>query len=201
MLAAGHFQQVVAELGFHRALHGVDRSAEHHGVVFLDHLAWAERAQVTALTAGRAGGVGFGDFSEVDGLLNAPLAVRSNDEPYTVYGLIARRMERGPNYDRQNVAHLQADLQTLKMASRIMVDCSHANSGKDPARQPAVFNEVLAQRLAGDRSIVAVMIEGHLFDGCQALGKGTLKYGVSITDGCLGWASTETLLREAAQKL
>ncbi|MNZ21893.1 hypothetical protein D3C78_389750 [compost metagenome] len=56
---------MVAELGLHRALHGIDRGAEHHGVELLDHLARAERAQVTALAAGRAGGVGFGDFSEV----------------------------------------------------------------------------------------------------------------------------------------
>ncbi|HGM6310553.1 MAG: 3-deoxy-7-phosphoheptulonate synthase [Pseudomonas putida] len=115
--------------------------------------------------------------------------------------LILRGGHKGPNYDANSIAMACQALAKVGLQARIMVDCSHANSGKDPARQPAVFNEVLEQRLAGDRSIVGVMIEGHLFDGCQALGKGALKYGVSITDGCLGWASTDTLLREAAQKL
>jgi hypothetical protein len=65
ILAAGDFQQVVAELSLHRALHGVDRGAEDHGVEFLDHLAWAERTEVTALAAGWAAGVGFSDFCEI----------------------------------------------------------------------------------------------------------------------------------------
>lgn len=81
-----------------------------------------------------------------------------------------------------------------------MVDCSHANSGKDPLRQPAVFNDVLEQRLQGNRSLIGMMIESHLFEGCQPLGS-TLKYGVSVTDGCLGWSGTETLLRDAADRL
>lgn len=81
-----------------------------------------------------------------------------------------------------------------------MVDCSHANSAKDPLRQPAVFNDVLEQRLQGDRSLIGMMIESHLFEGCQPLGA-VLRYGVSVTDGCLGWSATEQLLREAAQKL
>ncbi|MNP42928.1 Phospho-2-dehydro-3-deoxyheptonate aldolase, Tyr-sensitive [compost metagenome] len=82
-----------------------------------------------------------------------------------------------------------------------MVDCSHANSAKDPLRQPAVFEDVLRQRLAGDRSIVGMMLEGHLFDGCQTLGKAPLRYGVSITDGCLGWESTQRLLQMASEAL
>ena len=66
-----------------------------------------------------------------------------------------------------------------------MVDCSHANSGKNPPRQPAVLESVITQRLAGDASLRGVMLESHLFDGCQPL-SGELRYGVSITDGCLG---------------
>ena len=81
-----------------------------------------------------------------------------------------------------------------------MVDCSHANSGKDPLRQPDVFNDVLEQRLGGDRSLIGMMLESHLFEGCQPL-SGHLRYGVSVTDGCLGWDATETLLRAAASQL
>jgi 3-deoxy-7-phosphoheptulonate synthase len=91
-------------------------------------------------------------------------------------------------------------LTRLKIPARIMVDCSHANSGKDPARQPAVFNDVLEQRLQGDPSLIGMMIESHLFEGCQPLSP-TLRYGVSVTDGCLGWGTTEQLLRQAADRL
>ncbi|MHC6225688.1 3-deoxy-7-phosphoheptulonate synthase [Pseudomonas sp. X10] len=115
--------------------------------------------------------------------------------------LVLRGGHKGPNYDAASVEQARQGLAKAGLPARIMVDCSHANSGKDPARQPAVLEEVLAQRVAGDRSLVGVMLESHLFDGCQALGKGALKYGVSITDGCLGWASTEALLRKAAQQL
>ncbi|HKS11641.1 MAG TPA: 3-deoxy-7-phosphoheptulonate synthase [Pseudomonas sp.] len=112
--------------------------------------------------------------------------------------LVLRGGHKGPNFDAASVEQARQGLAKAGLPARIMVDCSHANSGKDPARQPAVLDDVLAQRAAGDRSLVGVMLESHLFDGCQALGKGALKYGVSITDGCLGWESTEALLRRAA---
>ena len=115
--------------------------------------------------------------------------------------LVLRGGHKGPNYDANSIALARQGLAKAGLQARIMVDCSHANSGKDPARQPAVFEDVLAQRLGGDTSIVGVMLEGHLFDGCQALGKGPLKYGVSITDGCLGRTATQTLLREAAARM
>ena len=114
--------------------------------------------------------------------------------------LVLRGGHGGPNYDRASVAKVHGDLTRLKIPARIMVDCSHANSGKDPLRQPAVFNDVLEQRLQGDRSLIGMMIESHLFEGCQPLSP-TLKYGVSITDGCLGWAGTQALLRQAAERL
>lgn len=115
--------------------------------------------------------------------------------------LVLRGGHQGPNYDAHSLALARQGLAKAGLPARIMVDCSHANSGKDPARQPAVFNEVLQQRLSGDTSIVGMMIEGHLFEGCQALSNGALKYGVSITDGCLGWSTTETLLQDAAHLL
>jgi 3-deoxy-7-phosphoheptulonate synthase len=114
--------------------------------------------------------------------------------------LVLRGGHHGPNYDRASIAKVHNDLTRLKIPSRIMVDCSHANSGKDPLRQPAVFNDVLDQRLRGDRSLIGMMIESHLFEGCQPLGA-TLKYGVSVTDGCLGWSATDELLRQAACRL
>jgi 3-deoxy-7-phosphoheptulonate synthase len=80
----------------------------------------------------------------------------------------------------------------------IMVDCSHANSEKDHTRQETVLHNVLAQLAAGNRTISSVMIESFLEDGNQPLGDATrLRYGVSITDKCVGWEATERMLRHA----
>ncbi|MFV3093018.1 3-deoxy-7-phosphoheptulonate synthase, partial [Pseudomonas sp. GW6] len=114
--------------------------------------------------------------------------------------LVLRGGHGAPNHDAASVAAAREALQRQGIAPRIMVDCSHANSGKDPLRQPAVLDSVIDQRLAGDASLRGVMLESHLFDGCQAL-SGELRYGVSITDGCLGWEGTEAALRQAAERL
>ncbi|MNQ80655.1 Phospho-2-dehydro-3-deoxyheptonate aldolase, Tyr-sensitive [compost metagenome] len=114
--------------------------------------------------------------------------------------LVLRGGHQGPNHDAASVQTARAGLEKLGIAPRILVDCSHANSGKDPLRQPAVLEEVINQRLAGQDALRGVMIESHLFDGAQSLSC-DLHYGVSITDGCLGWAGTERILREAAERL
>lgn len=114
--------------------------------------------------------------------------------------LVLRGGHQGPNHDAASVAAARAGLEKLGIAPRIMVDCSHANSGKDPLRQPAVLADVIDQRLAGQDALRGVMIESHLFDGAQSLSC-DLSYGVSITDGCLGWDGTERILREAAARL
>ena len=133
----------------------------------------------------------------VDGL-GRPALVETDGNPDT--HLVLRGGHSGPNHDAASVAVARASLEKQGIAARIMVDCSHANSGKDPLRQPAVLRDVLDQRLAGDASLRGVMLESHLFDGCQALFT-ELRYGVSITDGCLGWSGTEAMLREAAERL
>lgn len=114
--------------------------------------------------------------------------------------VVLRGGHGGPNYDAQSVAEVRTALLKARLPGHMVVDCSHANSGKDPLRQPEVFNAVLAQRLAGDRGLVGTMLESNVFEGCQALG-GPLRYGVSITDGCLGWSATQGLLRDAASQL
>jgi 3-deoxy-7-phosphoheptulonate synthase len=130
--------------------------------------------------------------------LGRPALVETDGNPDT--HLVLRGGHSGPNHDAASVAVARASLEKQGIAARIMVDCSHANSGKDPLRQPAVLRDVLDQRLAGDASLRGVMLESHLFDGCQAL-SAELRYGVSITDGCLGWSGTEAMLREAAERL
>jgi len=130
--------------------------------------------------------------------LGHPALLQTRGNPDT--HLVLRGGHGAPNYDADSVAAARRALEKQGIAPRIMVDCSHANSGKNPLRQPEVLESVIAQRLAGDASLRGVMLESHLFDGCQPL-SGELRYGVSITDGCLGWTATEQMLRQAAQSL
>ena len=127
-----------------------------------------------------------------------PAIIRTEGNPDS--HLVLRGGHSGPNYGRANIEQTLAQLDKARIASRMVVDCSHANSGKDPLRQPEVFADVVGQRLAGNRALVGLMLESNLFEGCQPIGP-DLRYGVSITDGCLGWEATERLLRETAQRL
>jgi 3-deoxy-7-phosphoheptulonate synthase len=94
-------------------------------------------------------------------------------------------------------------LEAAGLPPRVIVDCSHANSGKDHRRQSIVWHDVLAQRIQGDRSIVGLMLESNINPGAQpaASDRSKLAYGVSITDGCIGWDETEDLLVEAHAQL
>ena len=114
--------------------------------------------------------------------------------------LVLRGGHAGPNYAQAAVADARQALESQNLAARIMVDCSHANSGKDPARQPGVLESVVDQRLAGDQSLRGVMLEGHLFAGNQAL-RPQLEYCVSVTDACLGWNDTEQALLTVARQM
>jgi len=120
------------------------------------------------------------------------------------YGHVVLRGGNGkPNYDSVSVALCEQALAKAKITPNIMVDCSHANSNKDPALQPLVMENVANQILEGNQSIIGLMVESHLNWGCQAIPKNLedLKYGVSITDACIDWASTESTLRSMHAKL
>lgn len=127
-----------------------------------------------------------------------PALVQTPGNPDT--HLVLRGGHGGPNYHPEAVAQARASLAGQGLAAQLIVDCSHANSSKDPSRQPDVLESVVQQRLHGDDSLRGVMLESHLFDGCQTLGP-DLRYGVSVTDGCLGWSSTEQALLHAADRL
>jgi len=107
--------------------------------------------------------------------------------------LVLRGGNDGPNYDADSIHQAVGALQTKGRNTRVIVDCSHANSGKDPLKQPEVLQDLLEQRARGNSPIAGVMLESHLQDGKQPLQK-PLQYGLSITDGCLGWDRTEQLL-------
>ena len=114
--------------------------------------------------------------------------------------VILRGGAGGPNFSCADVVRSAALLTAQRIARPIWIDCSHDNSGKDPTRQAIVLRDVLAQIRAGERRIGGVLIESHLHAGQQRWpNPNGLEYGVSITDGCVGWEETETLLRDLAR--
>jgi 3-deoxy-7-phosphoheptulonate synthase len=107
------------------------------------------------------------------------------------------------NYDAVSIALAERQLAQANLPTNIVVDCSHGNSNKDPSVQPLVAENCVTQIIDGNRSIVGLMLESHLKAGNQVIPKdlSTLEYGVSITDPCIDWQSTEALLRKLHQSL
>ena len=117
--------------------------------------------------------------------------------------LILRGGSDEPNYSSSHVAMAEAALAKAGMEKAIMIDCNHANSGKDPYKQPEVLEDIIQQKLDGNQSIIGCMVESHINGGAQKIPKdlSELKYGVSITDACIDWEATEIMFRDAAKKL
>jgi 3-deoxy-7-phosphoheptulonate synthase len=113
--------------------------------------------------------------------------------------VILRGGQSGPNYDAASVRKTASALADAGLPARVMIDCSHGNSGKDHRRQPAVAHDIAEQVAAGEAAIVGVMMEGFLVEGRQDLTHATtLRYGQSITDACIGWDTTVGVLSELA---
>ena len=108
-----------------------------------------------------------------------------------------------PNFDAKSVAACEAACRKAGVTTNIMIDCSHANSSKKPENQPAVFANLVDQIVAGNKSIIGVMLESNIHFGRQDIPTdlSQLKYGVSVTDGCIDWETTERTLREAHARL
>jgi 3-deoxy-7-phosphoheptulonate synthase len=120
------------------------------------------------------------------------------------YGhIVLRGGSAGPNYDSVHIKLCEDALDKAGVAPNIMVDCSHANSNKEPNLQPLVVENVANQVVEGNKSIVALMIESNLHGGNQSIPENLadLQYGISVTDGCIDWESTETCLRELREKV
>lgn len=120
------------------------------------------------------------------------------------YGHVVLRGGGGkPNYDSVNVALCEQALDKAGLANNIMIDCSHANSSKDPALQPLVAENATNQIIDGNKSIVGLMIESNLAWGNQSIPAdlSELEYGVSVTDACIDWETTEKCLVEMNEKL
>ena len=108
-----------------------------------------------------------------------------------------------PNYDSVSVSICEQELEAAGVAPNIMVDCSHANSNKDHNLQPLVLDNVTNQIIEGNKSIIGVMIESHLNAGNQKLSSNPedMDYGVSVTDACIDWQTTEDALLSMADRL
>ena len=117
--------------------------------------------------------------------------------------VVLRGGSTGPNYDSVHVAQCEQLLRKGGVACSIVIDCSHANSNKDPEVQPLVLKDVTHQILEGNQSIIGVMLESHINKGNQSIPKdlSELRYGVSVTDACPDWETTATAIRDMANKL
>jgi 3-deoxy-7-phosphoheptulonate synthase len=173
------------------------------------------------MSSGLSSPVGFKNTT--DGSLDAAVnAIISASKPHSFLGINAQGRSsvtrtrgnryghlvlRGggdrPNYDTVSVALAEAALIKAKLAANIVVDCSHANSYKKPELQPLVMhdvvNQIIQQNSHGKRSIAGLMIESNIESGNQSIPAdlSQLKYGCSVTDACVDWATTEKMIRDA----
>ena len=221
MEKARAFLRDVAELGLPAATEALDPiSPQYLG----DLIAWTAIGARTAesqthreMSSGLSTPVGFknGTNGDVGIAVNAIL---SASRPHSFLGIsgegrtaivrtrgnrhghiVLRGGDGRPNYDTVSVRIAEQALTKAGLPANIVVDCSHANSWKKPEYQPLVMKDVMHQIREGNRSIVGLMIESNLGWGSQSIpaDRSQLKYGVSVTDACADWPTTETMLREA----
>ena len=117
--------------------------------------------------------------------------------------IVLRGGASGPNYDEKSIDGALYLLRKASLVDRLVVDCSHGNSNKDFRKQSTVFNALVEQITKGRHGIVGIMLESNINEGRQDVegDPGKLKYGVSITDACIGWEETEGLIRNAYKEL
>lgn len=165
--------------------------------------------------------VGFKNGPRDDGLKRAAAAIRAASRPQEYLGLgddgrfsvirtcgneyahlVLRGSGDSPNYGAASISRAEEALEEAGQPQHIVIDCSHGNSHYDPAHQGDVMHDVLAQIENGNTSIAGFMLESYLEWGNQQprLDRSRLEYGVSVTDPCIDWQTTETLLREAAER-
>lgn len=197
-------------------------------VYFEDLIAWGMIGARTSasqphrqLASGLPFPVGFknGVHGELENAINGIL---SSNDPHThlsidengrIYAkktkgnpfghLVLRGSDRETNYDAHSIALALRALKNNHLEPKVLIDCSHGNSKKDHRLQPHVFRSVIEQICEGNQSIIGLMLESHLFSGKQPLGENPsqLRYGVSITDSCIGWEETESLILWADEAL
>ena len=221
---ARHFLFRIAELGLPAATELLDVLMPQY---IGDLISWnvigartAEAQTHREIASGISTPVGFKNGT--DGALDAAInGVRSAMGPHHFLGVtedglpavfsttgnsyphVVLRGGKQPNYDAASIAACEQALRAARLPQNIVVDCSHGNSGKDPTRQGTVLRDVLAQIEAGNRSIRGFMLESNLEGGSQPIPSDPSKLNPrqSITDACIDWPTTESLLREAHGRL
>ncbi len=223
---AREFLLRVSDLGLLSAIEFVDPITPQY---IADLISWAaigartaesqthrQMASGLSMPVGLKNGTGGSVQLAVDGVVAAQakqafLGVDANGKASTVVTkgnpdchIVLRGGSRGPNYDADSVADAVDRLQRAGVSTQLVVDCSHANCGRDYTKERVAFFDVLDQRISGNSNLVGVMLESHLNEGNQRLDEsnpGSLSYGVSITDPCINWEETVELLTSAHQKL
>ena len=222
MEKAREFLLAVNELGLPTGTEALDPiSPQYYG----DLIAWtAIGARTTEsqthreMSSGLSTPVGFKNGTSGD-LAVAVNAILSASKPHSFLGIngqgrvaivrtsgnrhghvVLRGGDARPNYDTVSVSMAEQALAKAKLPANIVVDCSHANSSKKPELQPLVMADVVNQIRLGNKSLVGVMIESNLEAGNQSIPAdlSQLRYGCSVTDACVDWATTEKMLRDAA---
>jgi 3-deoxy-7-phosphoheptulonate synthase len=215
----------IAELGLPASTEALDPISPQY---MQDLIAWSAIGARTTesqthreMSSGLSSPVGFKNGTD-GGLMVAINAMQSVSSPHRFLGIsgdgkvsvvttkgnpyahvVLRGGSNGPNYDTVHVAQCEAALEKGGVSKNIMIDCSHANSSKDPDVQPLVLKDITHQILEGNKSIIGVMLESHINHGNQSIPAdlSELKYGVSVTDACMDWATTEGAILEMANKL
>ncbi|ASK34321.1 3-deoxy-7-phosphoheptulonate synthase [Alloalcanivorax mobilis] len=215
----------VAELGLPAATEALDPTTPQY---LQDLIAWSAIGARTTesqthreMSSGLSSPVGFknGTDGSLDVAVNAMLSVlhphrflgidpdgrvaltTTSGNPYA--HVVLRGGGGKPNYDSVSVSLAESALAKAGVSTNIMVDCSHANSNKDPNLQPLVMENIGNQILEGNTSIIGLMVESHLKQGSQKIPENLedLEYGVSVTDGCISWDTTERSVRDLADKV
>lgn len=215
----------VAELGLPAATEALDPNTPQY---LQDLISWSAIGARTTesqthreMSSGLSSPVGFKNGTD-GGLavaVNAMLSVRSSHHFLGLDpdGRVALTTTKGnnhahvvlrggggkPNYDSVSVALAEQTLEKAGVSNNIMVDCSHANSNKDPSLQPLVMENITNQIVDGNQSIIGLMVESHIEAGNQKIPAdlSQLKYGQSVTDGCISWETTEETIRKMAASL
>ena len=224
MERARRFLVDLAALGVPAATEALDPAAPQY---LGDLIAWyaigartSESQTHREMASGLSAPVGFKNAT--DGNIGVAInAIRSARGPHTFlgitadgtqaivrtrgnrYGHIVLRGGQSPNYDTAQVALTERELAQAGMSPNLVIDCAHANSLKKPELQPLVFHDCVHQIIEGNASIVGLMLESNLVAGNQPIpeDKSRLIYGCSVTDPCIDWDTTATLLRDSASAL
>ena len=215
----------IAEIGLPTATEALDPISPQY---MHDLITWAAIGARTTesqthreMASGLSSAVGFKNGTD-GGLSVAINALKSVASPHRFLGVnaegnvsvittagnsyshvVLRGGDGKPNYDSVSIAMTEENLRSSGIAENIMVDCSHANSNKNHELQPLVVENVTNQILEGNKSIVGLMIESNINAGNQSITNDIkdLKYGVSITDSCMDWNTTEVTIKKMHEKL